>query len=244
MLKKDADGNDIPGSDDGQGQGEPKPELEKQLADLIAAQKKQSTDMDVMREENQRLQNLLISMREHPGDNSSNDSRRPASKGAGRFADPANRSEFERKYSLPAEAADEIIEEAVSRLSRAQQEREESIRNGETIKKNFFDTYPDLVGYEPIVRHFSDKCAREYPDWTVQKGFVEVSKNSRDYIKSKLGNSSGGDEPPPILSGGGHRSDNSKLPGSDDDKPTRTPTQEEEIKAEMAERSKNRLKAL
>lgn len=245
MLKKDAEGNDIPGTDDGQPEPTPAEKQAVQIAELIAAQKKQTADLEVMREEKNRLEQLLVSMREHPG-SGSNDARRPAPRGQGRFADPDQRSEFEKKYSLPAEAADEIIDEAVSRLSRIQQEREESIRNGEALKKSFFGEYPDLVGYEPVIRHFSDQCTQLHPDWTLKQGFVEVARLSREYIKSKLGNTTG-NEPPPVLSGGSNRQDGSpggapRLPGSDE--PARTPTQDEEIRAEVAERTKLRAKAL
>jgi hypothetical protein len=249
---KDKDGNEIPGSAPGEGAGQepPKPptteELTKQMADLIAAQKKQTADLEIMREENMRLQSLLVSMRDHPGDPSS-DSRRPMPRGAGRFSDPAARSEFEKKYSLPVEAAEEIIEESVSRFTRAQQEREEAIRNGESLKKDFFSKYPDLNDYVPIVKHFADQCAAEHPDWTVTQGFVEVAKLSREYIKSKLGAPSGREEPPPIVpAGGSSRSEGDgagRLPGSPET-PASIPTQDEEIRIEMESRRGTRSKAL
>jgi hypothetical protein len=246
-MAKDENGNEIPGSEPTPGQDnsqKPDEELKKQLADLVAAQKKQTADLEIMREENNRLQQLLVSMRDHSGDDSTG-SRKPTPRGTGRFSDPAARSEFERKYSLPVDAAEEIIEESVSRFTRHQQEREEAVRNGEALKKQFFKEYPDLADYIPIVKHFSDQCANEYPDWTVAKGFVEVARLSREYIKSKLGTPSGREEPPEVLSGGGHRNDGgggARLPGSDE--PARVPTQDEEIRAEMDARRKERSKAL
>lgn len=249
-MAKDKDGNEIPGSEPTPGQGEPTPqtveELQKQLADLIAANKKQSADVEIMQEENRRLQALVKTISDHPGDDPNNP-RRPIPRGAGRFSDPATRSEFERKYSLPAEAAEEIIEESVSRFTLAQREREEAIRNGTALKEKFFKSYPDLAGYEPIVRHFSDICANEHPDWTVAQGFVEVAKLSREYIKSKLGAPPGRDEPPDVIpAGGSHRSDGApRLPGSPTpDEPARIPTQEEEIREEMESRRGTRSKAL
>lgn len=249
-MVKDANGNEIPDSELPPGQEPLKPtaeELQKQMADLIAAQKKQSADLEVMREENSRLQQLLVSMRDHSGEDPGNPRRQPP-RGQGRFSDPAARSEFEKMYSLPAEAADAIIDEAVSRVTRAQQEREEAIRNGESLKKEFFKQYPDLADYVPIVRHFSDQCASEHPDWTVAKGFVEVAKLSREYIKSKLGTPSGREEPPEVISASGSsRSEGgnggSRLPGSPD-APAAIPSQDDEIRAEMEARTKNRSKAL
>jgi hypothetical protein len=242
---KDKDGNEIPGSEPTPGQDDPNKtaeqklaEMQAQMADLIAANKKRDADYEIQREENQRLTQMLKSVNDHPGDDS-RDTRRPPAK-TGRFS-----SEFERKYSIPVEAAEEIAEEAVSRMSQAQQEREEAIRNAESIKASFFDKYPDLKDYIPVVRHFSDKCAGEHPDWTVARGFPEVARLSREYIKSKLSGPSGRDEPPPVLGPGGHRdgaAGGDRLPGSD--APTRMPTQDEEIRAEMEERNKNRSRAL
>jgi hypothetical protein len=250
-MAKDKDGNEIPGSDpNDQRQAPPAPdataELQKQMADLIAANKKQTADYEIMREENQRLQQMLLSMKENPGD-SSNNSRQQPVRGRGRFSDPDKRSQFEREYSLPAAAAEEIIEEAVSRISTEQREREEALRQGEALKTSFFGEYPDLKDYVPIVKHFADQCTMEHPSWTVKQGFVEVAKLSREYIKSKLGNPSGREEPPDVLPGGGHRSEggqgNGRLPGSPDNGPS-IPTQDEEIRAEMDLRRNTRSKAL
>jgi hypothetical protein len=247
-MAKDANGNEITGSEPTPGQDSPTPsteELQKQMADLIAANKKQSADLELLREENQRVTQMMESLRTHSGDDPHNPRREPP-KGSGRFKDPAYRSEFERQYSLPVEAAEVIIEESVSRMSQAQMEREEAIRNGEALKKDFFEKYPDLADYLPIVRYFADKCAMEHPNWTAEKGFVEVSKLAREYIKSKLGTPSGREEPPPVIASGGSRSGGAPLlPGSTaPEGPAVMPTQDEELRAEMAERNKNRARAL
>lgn len=249
-MAKDANGNEIPDPTPPAGQGSPDKvaEIEKQMADLIAANKKQTADTEILREENQRLQSMLLSMRDGSGNDSNDRSRQQPPRGSGRFSDPAARSEFEKKYSLPVEAAEEIIEESVSRFSRAQEERETAIRNGENLKKEFFKKYPDLADYVPIVRHFSDQCANEHPDWTVAQGFVEVAKLSREYIKSKLGAPSGREEPPEVIpAGGSSRSEGGngapRLPGSPEG-PASVPTQDEEIRAEMEARKANRSKAL